>query len=214
MPLRQKLPRNADTRSSTVQYVYIDKPLQSLLPSDTKRVATVFCNKPLSKAFGPYNIRIVRNNTLTILQDGIQNTIHIDRSTKAPGLQDRFGTNCDGHHTRELSQTQTTEASKRDNGQFVVDEIVYHVTEYGDTKYVLRRYGYHPEEDTVELTSPTTTFFYSLLKESPLPRSSEQVAQSAPKRLTVVSMVRQTKKRVRKIVLTKTAKKPSKLVSS
>lgn len=76
---------------------------------------------------------------MIVLKDCIANTINITYATKGPVLREDPYSNSDSHHTiKEPSLTGRNETNNRDNEQVIVDKIVRHVTENGDTKYVDR----------------------------------------------------------------------------
>lgn len=73
--------------------------------------------------------------TLAIPENGTQNTIIINRATKAPVLKNEPGTNGDTSHIgKAQSQTQTNEVSNTGNKQFVVHKKIFHVMENADIK--------------------------------------------------------------------------------
>lgn len=87
---------------------------------------------------GPYEIVTVFDNTLTILEEDIENTVSTVRATKSPGFQDVAVTNGDTHNKTQFSHTQANDADNNDNDKFIVDENALQITENGDRKYIVR----------------------------------------------------------------------------
>lgn len=133
----------------TEHYVYINKCSKSTLVYEAERDPTASYNKRMSKASVLCNLNIVRDNTLIITEDGIYNTTGIDRAIDAPGLQEEPGSNGDTNHTRERSQNLANKSNNKEKDPFVVEKLAFHVTENGDKKYVVRRYRFPLEKDTV-----------------------------------------------------------------
>lgn len=87
------------------QYVYIRQPPQSILAPEAENIVTVSYNTVISRVSGPYEISTVRDSTLTILEDDVENTISTDRALKASALQEEPSTNCDTRRTAALFRT-------------------------------------------------------------------------------------------------------------
>lgn len=100
----------------------------TVLASEVDKVETAWYNKILAQVSAPHEIFRVRDNTPTILMDGIANKISIYRTYKVPGLQGEPGTNGDTHHTIYFSQPQGNETDNNDNDHSVFDKVVHHVT--------------------------------------------------------------------------------------
>lgn len=118
----------------------------------------------------PYKTFTVHDKTLTIPEDGIENTSIIDRATKAPGVQDNYDTSGDTHNTRKLSQSQTNEAKNKYSNQFVLDKIFCNVTENGDTKNIARLdvypYDENPTEPASYLSEHLTNGYWRMVNHS------------------------------------------------
>lgn len=99
---------------------------------------------------GPFRVITVQVKTLTIDEHGIRQTVSIDCVMSVPDI-----TNSTRHQLQEKSQHKmflSDASSRKDASQdqeFVVDEIVRHVSTETQTKYVVRWYGYCPSENTV-----------------------------------------------------------------
>lgn len=127
------------------QFFCMNEPLRGVLTSEATKVDTVSYSKPVSRQLGLQKIVTVRDNTVTIRENGIENTARVNRAIKVPVCHDQPDTNCDIHNTRELSRTQANKTDNNDSNRFVVDEIVRHVTEY-----VVHWSGYPPKKNTAE----------------------------------------------------------------
>lgn len=68
------------------QFVYLMKPSRAVLASVVNKVGTKTYNKWLIRASDSYKNTIVRDSTLSLLEDGVESTISIDRVTQAPCL--------------------------------------------------------------------------------------------------------------------------------
>lgn len=117
------------------EFVYLNKPSLAVLASEPDKVYTVSYNKLVPRMTGLYMIVTVRDNPLTILNNGADNTISMGRATNAPCFREEPDTNGVTHNTRSLSRTQANETNNSDNGQVVVEKKVIRVKENGDPKY-------------------------------------------------------------------------------
>ena len=128
-------------------WVYIDNPPNLNMQTSTDEVS----RKLKPKKAGPYQVKQVHSHTAVVDEDGLLNTVSTDRLTIAKHANedvdaeagDAFRSN-DGQHDHD-----GTVDDDRKN-EYVVDKIVRHVDDEGDTKYVVRWYGYGADEDTVE----------------------------------------------------------------
>lgn len=65
--------------------VFVDRsPLSATVTTSASAMANATYNKLLIRALGPFHVNSVQPHTLTIEEDGIPNTISIDRATRAP----------------------------------------------------------------------------------------------------------------------------------
>lgn len=68
------------------QFVYKNKPLLAVLASKTNNVGTASYDILMHRMADQYKMVTVRDNTLTVLRNGIENTISTDRATRASGF--------------------------------------------------------------------------------------------------------------------------------
>lgn len=117
--------------------VYIDKTPRGVLVSEADKVTNVSYNQPVLGVSGPYIGFAVRDNNLTILEDGIGNTITIDSATRVPGLSKRHRGDIDPGNTMGKERLAHTETTQTDNIKYVVYRLIGNVTQDGMTTYVV-----------------------------------------------------------------------------
>ena len=141
-------------------YVFVDRPPRTATDSGTEDTTT---RKLLPRATGPFEVKSASEDTVTVEQDGLLNTISIDRVTKVPSTTPA--------HTRS---SEATEDSRRplpdetDGGEqepppeeYAVDRIVGHKYTSEGMLYQVRWFGYSAEEDTWE---PEVHIPYNFIK--------------------------------------------------
>lgn len=94
----------------------------------------------------PYEVIIVHDNTLTVLESSIENTTGIEHGTRAPGFDkcSSANTNSDIISEKKLL-TKSTATLQTENNKYVVDGIIRDVIEDRMTKYVVAWYRYPSE---------------------------------------------------------------------
>ena len=133
--------------------VYVDRPPRHLDQDSDEDVKIT--KKLLPKTTGPYKVIRSTPDTVTISQDGLENTISIDRVTVAPSRSTPRAVTADPTGPNQLDDTP--EESSGENGQdttptqdeYPIEKIVtHHATDEG-IKYQVRWLGYTAAEDTL-----------------------------------------------------------------
>lgn len=132
------------------QLVNVNKRSRAVLESDADNFAAVSYNMITILVSNPYKIVTVRDNILTILQNGYESTLSIDRATNAAAPQEIPCTDGSFSNSRELSLTQANDVDDNNSSQFIVGKVIRHVSGCHVTKCVVRCYGYPDEKDIVE----------------------------------------------------------------
>lgn len=101
----------------------------------------------------PCRIVWVQKNTVTIDEEGIPNTVSVDRVIHEPSITDQT------QHASTSAQTKlnfTKDGSTSDvcdnytdKDEHVVDRIVRHIDNGDNHRYVVRQYNYGPKDDTM-----------------------------------------------------------------
>ena len=145
-------------KTVTVQpgdYVFVDRPKRPLKGTDSSRDATYNPGlKLLPKSTGPFLVTKANADTVTIEEDGLQNTVSIDRvwkdesSTANPVRESEREVSADpeGPHGDELIE----EDPEMGPDHYAVDKIVGHEEGPTGMLYKIRWYGYSPRDDTME----------------------------------------------------------------
>lgn len=90
---------------------HVNRP--SLFRNVAKKSATERYNRLLPKKLGPYNVLGVNENTLHILQDGLDNTVSIHRATLPPPS----GRHCERPNREEEASAENESSFKKDPGK-------------------------------------------------------------------------------------------------
>lgn len=151
------------------QWVFVDRaPNTSQTPAE--KLAGDAHSKLLPKATGPFIVKKVGSHTLTIEENGVDNTITADRATlcttrptgetSRPIVLSTLG-NSHGNHNHNgetsldkphgtLHETNTRRPQEDETQEYAVDRIVGHTGHGAERKYIVRWYGYTQAEDTAE----------------------------------------------------------------
>lgn len=120
-------------------------------------------NELQSRATGPLKILQVYNKTFVIDENGIRETILIDRATNALMMSHTSPTRANLQRcAKTLPQDQDNTAQGQT--EYVVGHIVRHIGKMPNVKFVIRRYGYGPEQDMVEPEAPVPTRLITLYR--------------------------------------------------
>lgn len=116
---------------------------------------------------GLYEIMGVNDNTVRIVQDGLENTVSVYRATLAPSSR-RY---CDRAY-REQQRKENSSAGEKScleinmeeshhkaDSLYVVDQIVRHIGYRTQLKYVVRWYGYTKADDITKPLHHTSRCF-------------------------------------------------------
>lgn len=143
------------------QYINLSRP--PITTSVAQRLATETYNKVMPPNTERFKIIEVSRMTITIIEDGIPNTIAIYRDTLAARekLTDRqlIYTPDEPGHKREDRLHEGRKETISENiidaqGEYAVDRIVCHMGEGDNIGYAMQWYSYTPADNTVQPLGP------------------------------------------------------------
>ena len=130
------------------QWVFVDRPPRTLLPEEKQNDVT---RKLLPRSTGPYEVTKTTGDTVTIKQDGLLNTVSIDRVALAPAPATRETTRTvTADPEGPFAEQQVEEDEEPIAVEFAIDQVVGHEFTPDGMKYKVRWYGWTAKDDTME----------------------------------------------------------------
>lgn len=137
------------------KYVFPDKPpLANVSNSPAEMLAWKPHNKLQSRTTGPFRVVSEQKDTIAIDEEGIPNRVSIDRITHAPLTATQLQQSVtSARPDLDVTGNDTPKAARptdTNKDEYVVDRIVRHIGKGDTLRYVVRWYGYGPQDDTIE----------------------------------------------------------------